>query len=540
MDSRSSQGSEFLRVLQAQSLPELLVLPADFLRTYEKVKAGQSEHRALRLEHLKRARFRTLDDSHFDKVLQKLEDVLTFPQFLKQYCDLKPWKPLGGLLEQGETQYFTIPLRGYPSPLGIEVSLRKGSVSCYFSYRSLKPGPEMYDFRFRPKSFKVYGRYSVFKEAKAVLCVLAESRTYITVSVNFGELNDSLCTKSFHGQEEGHRAPPVRMPSLPVSSLTPSNGRSVSPDFLSQTVNFVDFNKRTLLRTRSQSRLLHIQRLQQAKERRAELYQANKEKAIDLVARVQRREEARAKGKFITGVLQRKERFERTWLTFVTFTAYSQLLRTRYFAYRIAALRRLKESFNCKIVQKAYRKRFPAGLDIQARKMLLASGHLRFSLSLYRYHQRKTALIPLFSCLRDSYHNQKISLSIYLTLNRVVKIQRNFRLRKSMEKYYFSIIYDLWDKVVREEEEKYMKSRASRKFLHIPESEKLACIQIALQESKERHRDFHRDGMRRERHLFSFLPAPVELLNVIVRTTKRKGLAKRLARKSILSLKGNL
>ena len=527
-------------MLQAQSLSELLVLPADFLRTYEKIKEGESEHRALRLEHLKRARFRTLDDSHFDKALQKLEDVLSFPKFLKQYSDLKPLKPQGGLLEQGEAQYFNIPLRGYPSPLGIDVSLQKGSVSCYFSYRSLKPGPEIHDFRFRPKSYKVYSRYSVFKEAKAVLCVLAESHAYATVSITFGEMNDPLVTKSFHGQEEGYRAPPVRMPSLPVSSLTPSNGRSISPDFLSQTVNFVEVNKRTLLRTRSQSRLLHIQRLHQAKARRAELYQASKEKAIDLVARVQRREEARAKGRFINRVVERKERFEREWITLVSFSACSQLLRMRYIAYRIAALKRLKESFNCQIVQRAYRKRFPGGLNVQARKLQLVAGHIHFSLSLYRHHQHKTVLIPLFNCLRDSYHNQKISLSIYRTLSRVTRIQRNFRTRKSMEKFYVSIIYDLWGKVVREEEEKYMKSKAHRKFLHIPESEKLLCIQLALQESKERHREFHRDGMRRERHLFSFLPTPVELLDVIVRTTKRKGLAKRLARKSILSLKGIL
>jgi hypothetical protein len=330
------------------------------------------------------------------------------------------------------------------------------------------------------------------------------------------------------------------MPSLPAPSVTPSKDRSVSPDFLSQTVNFIDVNKRTLLRTRSQTRILHRQRQQQVKERREELYQASKNKAIDLVARVRRREEAKAKGRFITEVMERKERFERGWITFITFAGYSQLLRVRFGAYRIVALRRLKESFNCKIVQRAYRKRFPAGLEVKARTMIFVAGHIQLSLALYRYHQRKTALIPLFNCLRDSYKNLKISLSIYLTFNRIIKIQRNFRLKKYMEKYYFAIIYDMWDKVVRDEEEKYMKARAHRKFLHIPESEKLTFIHLALQESKERHKEFHKDGMRKGRHLFSFLPKPMELLDVIVRNTKRKGLAKRLARKSILSLRGSL
>ena len=539
MDSRSSQSSEFLRVLQAQSLPELLVEPADFLRTYEKIKEAEGEHRTLRLEHLKRARFHTIDDSHFDKALQKLEDVLSCPRYFKQYSELKPLKPVGGLLEPGEALYFNVQLRGYPSPLSIDVNLHKGSASCYFSYRSLKPGPDIYDFRFRAKSYKIYGRYSVFKEAKGVLCILAERNTHMTIAISFGEVNDSLTTKSFHVQEEGCRTPIVRMPSLPAPSVTPSKDRSVSPDFLSQTVNFIDVNKRTLLRTRSQTRILHRQRQQQVKERRAELYQASKNRAIDLVTRVQRREEAKAKGRFITEVMERKERFEKSWITFITFASYSQLLKVRFRAYRIAALRRLKESFNCKIVQRAYRKRFP-GLDIKARTMIYVAGHIQLSLAFVRFYQRKTALIPLFNCLRDSYKNQKISLSIFLTFNRIIKIQRNFRLKKYMEKYYFAIIYDLWDKVVRDEEEKYMKARAHRKFLHIPESEKLTFIHLALQESKERHKEFHKDGMRRARHLFSFLPKPMELLDVIMRTTKRKGLAKRLARKSILSLKGSL
>lgn len=522
------------------NLPDLVLKPADFLRSYEEAKDMEGATRAVRLEHLKKARIHTIEEEEYHAALKKLENVASFPRFVKQYMDLKPLVTLGGLLEQGEAHYFNVPLRGYPSPLGIELSIQKGTVACYFSYHSIRPGPDIYDFRFRTKTFKIYGRYTVFKEPKGVLCVLAETDAYVRVRVTFGDLGEPLVTKSFCVREDDQvqKRPKRKMPTLPVD-FTVKN-RSVSPENLSQSVNFIEVNKRKLIRTRSHTRSLNLQRHLQVKERHQELCEAQKAHAISIAARLQRRQEAQVQAHFIAQVLMRKRLFECGWLTFITFAAYSQFLNFRYNAHKLSTLRRLKESFNCKIVQRAYRRQYPPDFDIKTRTMVLLSAHIRFYLAINRHSTRKITFIPLFNCIRDGYHNKKVHLAINMTFNRITKIQRNFRLQKYMEKYYFRIIYELWEKVVREEEEKYMKSKANRRFLHLPENEKLNIIQIALQESKARHREFHKDGMRRARHLFSFLPTPEELLDVIVRSTKRKGLARRLARKSRLSILGTL
>ena len=163
------------------------IAPAEFIRSFEKIKYTSKAQRLLQLDVLKKSRIQAIDDHSYTKAIRHLHNLATQPQFLSEYVVLHPWKAQVGFLEEGSSQYFTFALKGNLSPLHVVIQRSKGSVETYFSFNSLKPGPEIYDRKFKSSSFRIDGRFTYFREPSACLCVRALSDCTFAIMITFGE-----------------------------------------------------------------------------------------------------------------------------------------------------------------------------------------------------------------------------------------------------------------------------------------------------------------------------------------------------------------
>ena len=533
---------------QSLSLPDIVppvVGASEFLKHYDKLtKTHSSAMRALRMEHLKRVRIQAIDESAFNKAIRHLEDIATQPKFMKEYVDLQPLKPSTGFLEENESQLFLVPLSGYESPLHIDVRRDKGTVTCYFSYKSVKPGPKIYDFTFKARWFRIHSKFSFFKETKAYLCVVPDTDTNVTVAVSFGpqraynDDEDKLLVPrvsvvyTFDESEEDIDTSLIGQGRILFDSRPVRKERRQETEVLSQSVDFISVNKTVKMRSRGGIRHKNQQRQLLAKQRRLRLETESQHKAISLIDRKALRTTAALQAQFITSVLARKVTFEKLWITLIVFANHSFMMHTKFLAYKIAELRIIKRSVACQRFQKMYRAKFAPEFGVYTRMVALARNHLRLALKQSQYYLPVVIYHKLFLCLQESLSHSFISLSILRTYAHVLTIQRTWRTKKRLEQYYFRHIYNLWDRIVDEEEDRMKKGkgkdRGGRRFIHVNESPKMECVLEVLLKTKEKHRLFHKGAARRVAPLVSFLPKHAEMRKVVLRKAREARRASKL------------
>lgn len=534
-ESLSTQESTF-RFLKSLSLPNILppsLPPADFLRAYNKLKNTRSvAMKALRMEHLKKVRIQAVEEGRFVKAIRHLEDVATMPRFRREYVELKAMKSVSGFLEAREMQYFVILLSGAASPLHIDVRRDKGTVTCFFSHKSLKPGPKIYDFSFKCRGFKVHSRFSYFKDAKAYLSVLPDQDTTVTLTIAFGrqsplEIEEQLAAPRtslvYSFQSSASSTPlPSRNP-LFFTSLRPIKEHKVSQS-LSQSVDFIEANKRLSPKNRSTDiREINQSRQIRAKFRRVELEETLRNRAVELNERAERRASATEAALCITAILRRKQRFERLWLRLIAFATHSRMLYARFLGCKFATLRNLRKSVTCQRFQKMYRGRFEPQFAISVRQIALAAHHFRLFLRLSAYHTHEQVHQRIFHCLLDTIDQGRVAIACLHTVSRVVRIQRSWRQRRALEQHFFRHLLTLLDRVIAEEEEhRGRKGSKAKRFIHIDDSKKTEIVFKEMRKAKQRLRDYLSRPFRVSAHLVSFLPKSSDLRIVLLRWLKVK------------------
>jgi len=531
----STQESTF-RLLKSLSLPNILppsLPPADFLRAYSKLKNTRSAAmKALRMEHLKKVRIQAVDEGRFVKAIRHLEDVATMPRFRREYVELQAMKPASGFLEARETQYFVIMLSGAASPLHIDVRKDKGTATCFFSYKSLKPGPKIYDFSFKSRGFKIHSRFSFFKDAKAYLSVLPDQDTVITLTIAFGrqsplEIEEQLAVPRaslVYSIQSSNISTPLPRNQLVFALSQPVRPAKEATHSLSQSVDFIEANKRLSTQNCSlDMREINENRHFQAKFRRAELEKDLKTRATELNERAERRASAVEESLCITAILRRKQRFEEMWLRLLAFATQSRLLYARFLGCKFATVRNLQKSMTCQRFQRVYRRKYEPQFSLSVRQTALAVHHFLLFLRLSAYHTYEQVHKRIFHCLLDTIDQGRVSIACLRTVSRVLRIQRSWKQRRTMEQHYFRHLLALWDRVIAQEEERRgRKGDKARRFIHINDSQKTAIIFKEMENAKQRQKDYLSRPFRASAHLISFLPKAADLRLVLLKWLKAR------------------
>lgn len=532
----TTQNSSYRLMKQSLSLPNIVppaIEASEFLKTYDKLQKTHSRvMRAMRLEHLKRVRIKGVEEETFNHAIRHLEDIATQPRFMREYVELLPLTPVTGFVEANQGQYFVVTLSGLQSPLCLDVRKDKGNVACYFSYRSLKPGPKLYDFMFKGRTFRIHSKFSFFKDKKAYLCAIPDTDTSITICIGFGpqHANDDGGVLAPRGSmqfsfDDLSDEVPQEFVGRGILVLDHSRiGREAkdNSDELSRSVDFIEINKNVRVKTRSRLRAINEQRHAQVKERRAAHESEVLHKAMNAVERHDTRKTALAQAQFITKVLQRKARFEAMWLSLIYFSQFSQQLHTRFVATKIAAVKNLRRSIACQKFQRMYRAKFSKDFGIEVRMLALAKNHIRLGLKMTQYFcafsHRRTCLVYL----RESYKQSHVAIALTHTFSRIVMIQRNWREKHMLEQYYFRYLSDMWDRIVGNEEERMRRKRGKkgRRFIHIDESQKMDGVLQGLLGAKVRLKEYYARTGERSALLGLFLPKYAALRKVVLRKAK--------------------
>jgi len=453
------------------------------------------------------------------KVIKHLENAATQPRFLSEYVALQPWKVTVGFLEAGQLQYFTVSLKGNSSPLNVAIQKSRGLVESYFSYKSLKPGPDIYDHRFRASKFKVEGKFTHFREVSACIGVRAISDCTFAIIVTFGE--DSPAGEEDEQKQQGGAMNQTLPGSFGLETLEDLFDEISTAPSLSS-VNHIQLNKQVLPATRNFDQDKLHRKL--VKSRQVENYQHRKERILEQAERNARRLEAQKQAKYISSVLQRKARFERMWLGLIYFARASHEAYRRFERDKGKSVEDTKVFLACFRMQKSYRQTRSKNLPIRQRQILQARNHLKLFVMVTNHHFSPSIHRKLLIVIRESRFVTIIAVKADRFVDRIALIQKRWRLAKTIDRQYLRFLSSRWDFVLgnflakQEENRKRKRNKkkvSRRSYTLMPDSAKVRIIRQLFEEAVAKYRAAQSLGKRVVARLCNFLPRMEEMRKVV-------------------------
>jgi len=502
--------------------------PSDFLRSFQKIKYVSKAQRTLQLDLLKRARIQSIDDQDFNKVIRHLENVAMQPQFLSEYVALTPWKAQVGFLEEGTSQYFTVAMKDKMSPLHVVIQRSKGSVETYFSYKSLKPGPEIYDRKFKGSAFHIDGRFTYFREPSACLCVHAVTDCTFAIMITFGESPPAL-------QEEDPKLPiaaigKVHENKFILSSLEELFGDiSTAPSI--SACDFINLNRTVSVIPRGWTRAKR-HRID-VRKRHLQAENARKEMMLEQAERNQRRDEAQKEANLVTTILARKAKFEQMWLGLLYFARSTFEMHRRYRDDKQTTESNTKKYLATYQIQHNYRNSHKTDAELRFRPLLHLRNHLKLLHSLTCFYSSPAVFSTLTQGLRESYFVLAPVRLVEEFSRKVVRIQREWRLAKRLDLQFSMHLSHSWDfiltQVLQKQEEdvkrkkkKVAKKLKKRKYSAIPQEYKAKTIAELMAEAVAKCREANRSSDKVVVRLSRLLPKLGELKNTVKLVSKEQ------------------
>lgn len=519
-------------VLQSRShlFPPLApsLAPSDFLRSFHKIKYASKAQRPLQLDLLKKARIQSLEDQDFTKVIRHLENVAMQPQFLNEYVALAPWKAQVGFLEEGTSQYFTVTMKDQMSPLHVVIQRSKGSVETYFSYKSLKPGPEIYDRKFKGSAFHIDGRFTYFREPSACLCVRALSDCTFAIMITFGESPPSL-------QEED--------PKLPIAGLAKSHENTFILSSLEElfadistapsvsACDFVHLNKTISVLPRGWTRAKRHR--MDVRKRHLQAENERKVTMLEQAERNQRREEAQKEANLVTKILGRKAKFEQMWLGLLYFARSTFEMHRRFREDKQTTDFNTKKYLATYRMQQNYRKSHKSEAELPLRPIIHLRNHIKQLHSAACFYSAPLICSNLMQALRESYFVLTPVRLVEDFSKKIVRIQREWRLAKRLDQHFSLYLSHSWDfiltQVLQKQEEdakrkkkKTAKKLKKRKYSAIPQEYKEKTIAELMAEAVAKCREANRSSEKVVVRLSRLLPKLGELKNTVKLVSKEQ------------------
>ena len=525
--ARQESRKKTNRLSTGTSLPSLnvpVISPSDFLKSFHRINAFVSRgQRAAQMEHLKRARIQSIEDHQFVKAIKHLENAATQPRFVSEYTPLQPWKAIIGFLEEGTNQYFTMNLKDNLSPLNVVIQRSKGSVESFFSFKSLRPGPDIYDRRFKSSSFRIEGRFTRFREPSACLCVRAISDCTFAIMITFGEGPPAI-------DDEDPKLPVATMSQTqPTSFLVGSleelfSNISTAPSISS--VDSVKLNRSVCVMPKNYE--VVDEHRKEVKMRKEENEVLKKDRVREQAERNQRREDARTQSKYISSILERKARFEQIWLGLIFFARATYEAHRRFVIDKTQSIFDTKKFLICFRLQKNYRRLHPVSREytLKHRQKTYGRNHLRLLTMLSCFHMGRLIHDKLMDAMRQSRLINAPGRCTEKFYYRMSLIQQEWRQSKLMEKHFLLHLSHSWDfvlsQIIRKQEESRKKKRAKKKqskrrYSIVSEPSKMRVIKEMMQAAIEKCREVNTkpEAKFKLTRLSSLLPRTEELKTTV-------------------------
>jgi hypothetical protein len=122
-----------------------------------------------------------------DKILDRLEKVANNQAAGMRKPVLNQAKPMLILMEQGETQYFKIGVKGKSCPMRVTIKRNKGSYKIYASKNVSEPNEMLHDYVFKSDYFIISDIGQNFKYDCIYLGIVALENTSLEITVFFGK-----------------------------------------------------------------------------------------------------------------------------------------------------------------------------------------------------------------------------------------------------------------------------------------------------------------------------------------------------------------
>lgn len=503
-----------------------VIAPSDFLRSFQKIKYASKAQRTLQLDLLKKARIQSIDDHDFTKVIRHLENVAMQPQFLSEYVTLLPWKAQVGFLEEGASQYFTVTLKDNLSPLHVVIQRSKGNVETYFSYKSLKPGPDIYDRKFKGSAFKIEGRFNYFREPSACLCVQALSDCTFAIMITFGESPPAIA-------EEDAKLPIANIAKMHEKTFILSSLEELFSDLSTapstSSCDFVNLNRTIGVGPRGWTKAKK-HRLE-VKKRHFQAENERKELMLEQAERNNRRQEAQKEANLVTTILARKAKFEKMWLGFIYFARTTFEIHRRFQSDKqitVANTQRYLLTFR---IQRNYHKSHKNEADLPSRQLILLRNHVQLLYSVTCFHTSQQVFATLMGGLRESYFAYTPARLVEGFFRKIVLIQKEWRLAKTIDKHFTMHLSNSWDfllsRILQKQEEdgkkkrkKVVKKLKKRKYSAIPQEYIAKMVAEAMAEAVARCREANKSSGKVVVRLSRLLPKLTDLKNTVKLVSK--------------------
>lgn len=122
-----------------------------------------------------------------DKILDRLEKVANNQAGGMRKPVLKEAKPMHVIMEQGETQYFKIGVKGKNCPMRVSIKRNKGNYKIYASKTVSEPNEMLHDYAFRTDYFIISDIGLSFKFDSIYLGIVALENSSLEITVFFGK-----------------------------------------------------------------------------------------------------------------------------------------------------------------------------------------------------------------------------------------------------------------------------------------------------------------------------------------------------------------
>ena len=414
--------------------------------------------------------------SDFSTILDNIEKVLS-PKTRLIHHYLKENEAQKFTQASNEFNYFRIMCKGKRCPMQFKIKLYEGKITSYVSFTETQPNQAVHDRNFNYTYFEISEKNYNFKNEYVFVAIKTFTYSVYKVKATFGRVVNLADIKKV--KQSTMRDEPDNEKNM--------EERVKGMDYIKKNIELLTSPLMKLSECKSEN---WLEKKNQVKKRKKDIFRQKREKAIEKLTRKERRQEEYLK------MLQVNERegYRRKarvfWTSFFIFHKTSSYFLLKVKKTRQSRLDTIRLINKVRLIQRFFRSKvkFPEN----SFKFLLMNH------SLLTYHkvifpvQVRQINKSLISAILFAAHRNELAHTFQVYYKKIITIQRHTREFLDLKSKRFFSLIQAWNRVIEKnlftKRSKASRRKTSLKFMTIPNTQRNSILQEYY---KNKWNDFH-------------------------------------------------
>lgn len=387
----------------------------------------------------------------FDKIVENLDIVVKESRFPNKRITLVENNLLKGFIEEGSYQAFEVNVRDFFSPLKVKITLKKGKIQTFVSFKNPRPDKYSCDKFFETLTFEIHSLSPVFIENKCYLNIFALLGSSIKIQISFGgsiiykraKVNESLSKTNKLLSYDQHIKNLRENPDM-RTEFNAKVQKLLEERKIKTKSNFIEKNK-SLEKSISLKQDLDF-KIKRAQAQRKIIQKSKSELKLALLNKHQIKSQVETESKKLKVLIWFRKYFEETWLKLIYNFLFIEKLQSSYIIKRKIKQFGLLCSMQAYKIQKNFYRTYPQAFSIEYRTMAISRNNLLlYRAMLQPAHIHEVKLLTI-KTIRSISHFKAIPFRIKLFHKCAIRIQRYWREWKGFYESLMELFIRFWNK----------------------------------------------------------------------------------------------